>query len=301
MNPVSLNMNYLEMVIPANIKSQKGQLATYFNEIGLKQLQSDDAKHAYQSFKQALALDQEIYSPECHESIARDYNNLGVASQELKQFEDAIACHKQSLEINKKIYGDPHPEIATDLTHLGNSLQKIGKFDEAEVCLENALTINRQFYDRNDPMIAINCGDLGLLLQKLKRYKEAIQYFKESLSIIEKCSTDNYIAIYCNHLGKALRENGNLAEAESYMRKAYDLDKKSLEVKDSDKAWHCYNLGLVLLDKYQYRESVPFFQEALKICLEGSNSQYPLVSFCRSNILQALFKVNYPSTESYSR
>src|SRR3989442_7149943 len=92
-------------------------------------------------------------------SLGRVYNNQG-------RWEEAIACHEQSLAICRQL-GDRHGE-AQALTNLGNVYQNQGRWEEAIACYEQSLPVFRQLGDRHGEARTLN--NLGLLYHNKGRW-----------------------------------------------------------------------------------------------------------------------------------
>jgi Flp pilus assembly protein TadD len=104
-------------------------------------------------------------------------HNLGVALQELGQFDEAIEHYEKALSIN--------PDNTELLISLGFIYQDLGELDEAIEHYEKALSINP------DNVRALN--NLGVILRDLNQVDDAIKYYKKALAI-----KPDYAAVYYN-------------------------------------------------------------------------------------------------------
>jgi len=122
---------------------------------------------------------------------AEAQNNLGLALQDLRQFDSAVACYRRALKIN--------PNDAAICNSLGTALQDMGQFDAAVDSYRLAVRL------KPDYVIAHN--NLGIAFQELRRYDDAVTCYRRALEI-----KPDYADAHRN-LGIALVRLGQLDEA----------------------------------------------------------------------------------------
>ena len=107
------------------------------------------------------------------------------------KYDEAEPLYRESLAIDKKIYGDEHPDVATDLNNLAGLLKAQvsessvfvfplpnavwsadlcfcmlqGKYDEAEPLYRESLAIDKKIYGDEHPDVATDLNNLASLLE----------------------------------------------------------------------------------------------------------------------------------------
>ncbi len=171
---------------------------------------------------------------------------LGVAYQNLQQFEQAAAAHKQAIAAD--------PKRSDAYTNLGVALASQDKTEEAVVQFQRAVELN--------PNDTGAYNSLGIALQEVGRFEEAVEQHRAALAI-----NNNWAKAHWN-LGNALRKLGRREEAESQFRDALRID-------PDYKAAH-KNLGLTLAEMGQLESALPHMRKGM-----SENS----VSFAMANAL----------------
>jgi len=169
------------------------------------------------------------------ENNAHSHINLGVALQEQRKTDEAIAHYTEALKIN--------PDYAKAHYNLGIALQKQGKVDEAIAHYTEALKI--------EPDSAKAHYTLGVTLAEQGKLAEAIDYLTRALKIKPDYAEAHY------NLGVVLAEQGKIAEAIDYFTKALKIKPDYVEA-------YC-NLGNALVTQGRVDEAISHYSEALRI------------------------------------
>jgi predicted TPR repeat methyltransferase len=199
-------------------------------------------------------------------------NNLANVYTQMGQLKKAEKYYKHAIEMNED-FPDAHYNYATFLANTG-------KTDEAIVELEETL--------RAMPQHAKAYAQLGQIALGRENYKKAASYFKKSLAIRK-----DYSGVYFG-LGQAQFKMEQLNDAvDSFLKTIekesnhllahYFLATTYLASGDSENALKqylqqstinptdetYYNIGVLLMNKARYQESVNYFEQAISI-----NSKY---------------------------
>lgn len=70
--------------------------------------------------------------------------SIGMVYNDLGQYQDALAYHKQALKIIKDELDDHEKEGVVQI-NLGNVYDNLGRYQDALACYEQALKITREF------------------------------------------------------------------------------------------------------------------------------------------------------------
>ncbi|MBU7026539.1 MAG: tetratricopeptide repeat protein, partial [Theionarchaea archaeon] len=132
-------------------------------------------------------------------------NEFGMILCDGGDFQKAITCFEQALEIAKEIYGEKHPDVATRLNNLGLAWYSLGDSKKAIDYYEQALTIDREIYGERHPSVATMLNNLGLAWKSLGDPKKAIEYYEQALKIDKEIYGEKhpYVATMLNNLGLA--------------------------------------------------------------------------------------------------
>jgi tetratricopeptide (TPR) repeat protein len=136
-------------------------------------------------------------------------NNLGIALQEMRRFEEAIAVHEDAVAIFRET-GDRHSE-GEALDNLANALETVRRFEEAIAVHEDAVAIFRETGDRHGEGGTLN--NLGDALQELRRFAEAIACYEQDIAICRETGDRHGEGQTLRNLGTALREVRQFEEA----------------------------------------------------------------------------------------
>src|SRR5262249_34226135 len=148
------------------------------------------------------------------------------------------------LELRRAALGDEHPSTATTMGFLGNLLAGRGSFDEAEALLKRAIEIEA-VRDNRSLDYARWLNDLGGLQCERCDYPNSEQNLRRAVEIrLEKLGDSHRdVATSLGNLGLTRMQLGDLAEAESLLRRAVDIDRAT---PDAELAQSLSSLACVL-------------------------------------------------------
>ncbi len=173
--------------------------------------------------------------PELNEFRADEWDNKGVSLFALGNFDEAIKCHDEALQIN---------QLKTSAwVNKGNCLRALNRIEEAVKCYEKALLL--------DPLESIAWNNKANILNCLTRYEEAISCLDKALDI------DPQLADAWNNKGVSLSALHRFDEAIKCHDKAIEIDPKNLT------AWN--RKGLILINLGRYDDAISCLEKALEI------------------------------------
>lgn len=154
--------------------SSKTVVAEIFNNIGIVYLEMKefDKSHIYHA--EALeSLRQELGDD--HTDVAFCWHCLGTVLQELRNFEEALNCFKQALQIDRtEIY----------LQSLGICLVNMNDNEQALTYLDEALRMKFVECDNDsDNDLAEIQRHIGIIWMRKDQFNKALTYFEEALKI----------------------------------------------------------------------------------------------------------------------
>jgi tetratricopeptide (TPR) repeat protein len=71
---------------------------------------------------------------------------MAICHRKLKQWNEAVACDMEGVELFRTLHGNLHPEYATMLYNLAEVFSDLKQYEEAIPQLEEVLTIRRRVY-----------------------------------------------------------------------------------------------------------------------------------------------------------
>ncbi|MGA4994713.1 tetratricopeptide repeat protein [Nonomuraea bangladeshensis] len=189
-------------------------------------------------------------------------NNLGVALQEMRRFEEAITAHRDAGAIYREL-GDRHGE-GMALNSLGNALQGVRRFEEAVTAHEQDLQICRELGDRHREGQALN--NLGNALQGVRRFEKAITAYQDATAIFGELGDRHDEGQALNNLGNALQGVRRFEEAVTAHRDAGAIYRELGDRHGEGMALN--NLGVALKEMRRFEEAVTAHEQDLQICRE---------------------------------
>ncbi|WP_441245941.1 AfsR/SARP family transcriptional regulator [Kitasatospora sp. McL0602] len=149
----------------------------------------------------------------------RVLNGLGLAYEDLHQFEKAAPCYERSVQIAHGA-GDRAAE-GSALNNLANCLRSLGRPEESFGYYERSLELTRSRGSLNEE--ASGLSNFANLLQEVGRLEEAIDVLGQALTISRKLPHRLYEGIILSNIGNVYNDLGQLVPAERYLREALDI------------------------------------------------------------------------------
>ena len=166
---------------------------------------------------------------------APPHNNRGVALQELRRLDEALASFERAVSI-KRDYADAHSNRA-------NVLKALRRYDEALAGYDRALALRPDHAEAHS-----NRADA---LHKLKRFEDALTSCERALAL-----KPDFAAAHC-HRANALRGLGRYEEALVSCDRALALQPNFAEA-------YC-NRGNIMLDLYRFEDALASYDRTLAL------------------------------------
>ena len=142
---------------PAARKAIKEALAI-MDELGLQQHELyggmlgvlGDVDRVQGQYKEALVIYNKAKAVLVQHKEGHDYGtlltNLALCHSKLYQWNEAVACYKESVEHSRNVHGANHPEYATNLYNLAFLFAQLKQYEEAIPRYEEALVIHQRVF-----------------------------------------------------------------------------------------------------------------------------------------------------------
>ena len=226
------------------------------NILGICQEAKGDLNGAANSYQHAININPNV--PELQ-------FNLGAILFALNDSEGAINHYQKAIELN--------PRFTEAFFNLGITYQSQNNYETAIISYEKAVKSQPGFYEA--------IGNIGTIKQLQGNLEEAVTFFKKSLTIFADAKGNYNIAgayrnlgnlslsikhyrraveigsgqaEFYSDLGDALWHDGNIEEANRFLRMAVKVD--SSHTKSN------YQLGIFLYDNKAFDEAIKYFESA---------------------------------------
>lgn len=145
--------------------------------------------------------------------------NLANAHTSLGQYKEAVGFYEQALKLS--LGSNNISWQAQALIGLGNVQNSLGKFVKAIQFYEQAWEISKNLKAQK----AIALGSLGHVYNAIGQYQEAMDLYKRSLAIAKEVGDKSQQALCLNSLGQVLDRLGYYAQALQFYQEWIDLKK----------------------------------------------------------------------------
>ena len=169
----------------------------------------------------ALSLDTGRFGPQSLQ-VARDYEALGLFDETTENYPRARRFYERALTIRLAQQGMSHPLTSEDLNQLGSIAYFQKDAASAERYMRRALDSDRLVLGRDHPDVAITSNNLARLMLEQRQFSGARDLLIQAIAITLKnrSSTNDYLALLYANLGLAQRGFGQLTEARASLAKA---------------------------------------------------------------------------------
>ena len=161
-----------------------------------------------------------------NEDVAESHETFGLALEREGQFHEAESEYRESLGIQRKLFGEVNSHTATSLNNLASALQAQGKLAEADRAELGALAIRRKLFGENNQATAESLRVLGLIRRQQGRLPEAESVMRQQLAIMRKVGDPAAQAFSMSELAGTLHMENKFPEAESLEREALAIQRK---------------------------------------------------------------------------
>ncbi|AFY75280.1 TPR repeat-containing protein [Synechococcus sp. PCC 7502] len=229
------------------------------------------------NYQECLALE-----PDQLEQRGKCLIGLGICSDRLGQYKEAISYHQQALEIFTD--HDLEPEC---LINLGNAHNSLGQYKEAVGLYDKALKLSLKTSDRHRQ--AKSLIGLGNVQTSLGKFVKAIQFYEQAWEVSLDHSEQKAIAL--RNLGNAYNTIGQYQEAMELYKQSLSIAK---ELGDLNQQAYClHSLGQVLDQLGYYAQALKFYEQWIDLKKDMGDRSASLSSLNRSSNLSSLVNTKY--------
>jgi tetratricopeptide (TPR) repeat protein len=185
--------------------------------------------------------------------------NLGIAYNNLSEYQKAIEYYEQALTILREI-GNQKGE-GSHLGNLGNAYLNLGEYKKAIEYYEKALAIAREINDRKSE--SSHLGNLGSVYLQLNEYQKAQEYYEQALTIAEEIGNRQHEGMWLGNLGNTSSHLGEHQKTLKYYEQALAIARE-IGDQQAEGVW-LGNLGVVHKELGEQEKAVEYYEQALEI------------------------------------
>jgi tetratricopeptide (TPR) repeat protein len=186
---------------------------------------------------------------------------LGGACRKQGKLTEAIRFYEQGTAI-MKVLGD-RSNYANTLSTIGSVMAQQGKYEEAMRRCKIALQIREEaFANKESGELPIGYGltTLGVIYLNSGNIREAETYFKRAFDIYSRANYKSGIVTIYNHFGHVEMSRGNLEEARRWFLKG---EQASADIDVEQYTNSLNKLGRICLEQGQLQEALSYLQRAI--------------------------------------
>lgn len=193
-------------------------VATAYREVGKVDKSLEYYSEVLKTYRAAI--------PENDMRFASLYNNMSIACNEKKHYEEAFDLLEKALAIVVKNKGTETEEAIT-YSNMTKCLMKMNRLSEASDYAKKSLLIFEKKSGQKDFHYSASLSAMGELQFLQGNYEEALKYFNHALSEIENTiGINSYYAVTLNNISSVYDRLNNKEEKDKYKSMAEEIFNK---------------------------------------------------------------------------
>jgi len=237
----ALAMSRATLVVPhAQIAAQLNQLAALYSDM-------DRLPEGIGLTDEALAMFRSLYG-ENHLDVAENLVNLAVFRMQTDHVAEALSPFDEAITIYRRLLPADHPMLADALAGQARAFDRLGRYREAEPLYLEALAMQRRVLGNQHPGLAATLNNLAVLHLHEDNFAKAADFSRQAIAIwVAQGKPEHPFALISKaHLAVALRESGDLAQAERVTAEVLVQRRRQLGEKNRAVALSLDDLGIVM-------------------------------------------------------
>ena len=212
--------------------------------------------------------------------------NWGVVLTEKGRFKEALAAHKNALEVWSSVRGPEDTRTGVAVARVGDVLLETGALEEAGEHFTAALDIARRQYGETHPLTARHMTKVGTVLMERGDAAAALEYFQQALAVARTTrSADHpFLATSLAYLGHALVAVGSYSEATSNYREALAILEAAPKPDPRRIAAVVSGLAHAAYSTENYDEASRIYARVLKLRRSVYGDEHPAVADAAFNL-----------------
>lgn len=244
-----------------------GEVASILNKLGNLHYEVRDYATALTHYRDGLAVENAILSPD-HPHIIVTLTNIAHILKQQHDYPGAVLVYKKVLRKQRKTLGESSLDVAATLSSLGLAQYHDGLYEDAFECYQDALRIRREHFESDDHLdIASTLNSIGLVLFKQRSLSLAQSCFDASLKIRTKLLGKDHrdVAVLWYNLATIHFEMGQDDTAIRMYQETLRVEKAALGADHADVVLTLQHLGQIHQQLGKLDEALDYFSQALSI------------------------------------
>ena len=210
-------------------------------------------------------------------------HDLAKLTAESRPNSEAVPLLRQSLQLNRRLYGDSHPSVARSMQDLGSALTDR---DEKRAMLEGALAIRRKLFNHPHADVADSLNALGTFHFNERNTMAAEREFNEALQILRQAAAPSHplTLLVMNNRSVTLQQLGRYHESEPLERALLDEKRRIIGSESVPVATTWGNLGTVLAHLGRHSEAEESFRNAYALFVKLLGNEHLHVANAARNL-----------------
>lgn len=211
--------------------------------------------------------------------MMRVSSELGKRYREADRFNDAITCHRQTLELAQQL--SDTIEIIQTYNQIGTNFRRMGIMDEASSCHYDALALCEQYSDKSSDVAlknrVVSLNGIGNVQLSMENYNAAIIAFRQALSGEQQLNSELGQAINYANIGAIFEKQGMIDSAWIYYRRSMQHN-QAARSNLGISLCHTYFGNLLEKDK-QWDKAIQEYRSAYDL-MEKSQDRWHWIESC---------------------
>lgn len=198
---------------------------------------------------------------------ARLLNTIGDVYYKLGSNDRAETLYRQSLELERDLFGPVSVEVAATEFVLAMTRQNVGDLEEAETLFSNALASRRLLLGNTSQGVSDSLGGLGFLKETQGHFDEAEALFNENLALLRQLHRRDHesVAIAMRQLAALYRVADRAEEARPLILDAIAMQKRLHDGEHPEIEESRRQLAGILRDLGAHEDSKKLYESVIEV------------------------------------
>jgi len=203
--------------------------------------------------------------PNKEQDLAGVVMEIGNVYRATARYADAEGYTRRALELREKVKPQNADRTAYLLYSLANIFYQQSRYREAKPFAERGLELRKSKFPPTPIAVALHTVQLGTVERALGKYTIAGQYLNDALTSYLKEGTEDDSSVALVPLGILRRDQGELVESKSILRKVVQIRERARGPEDDSVAYASSELAETLRLLGEYDDSEVAYRRALLI------------------------------------
>jgi serine/threonine-protein kinase len=229
----------------------------------------------------AERVDRELAAePEVRASMLQ---NIAAAYRSLGLFDGGLAIAKRAYDLEARLYGAGNPKLAAALELVAELDRDKARYKEAEPLLRQVVAMRRKTLRPTDLLLARSLAYQGNCLYEEDKDQEAEPILREALAAYRANGPDQGPDAR-NYLALLLERKGEYEEAQSLLREAVEITRRTSGPDSPEYALALHNLAGALIDMGNLNGAEATLRESLAIRRKVLGNDHPELFYSLNNL-----------------